>query len=253
VTLVNDKLKSDVNTIGWHVLGIAGDRTTPNVAHTVGLTLNYGRPEVVVVGLSMAVLMSIVQDLGRRVAEGHRLDAISELHGVVDGYPVRFAKVLPIAHARFLPGADEYYGDRSFEALQCLWPDKLGRFPDDANVDAKCASVQPHLGDLQNAPLYASWAFEDAYVVACITTKHVINGSRPILLVTHDEDDGGWQFLCDTTNETADGRVVSLISIVAQDRSLSALADLPIGWEAKREHVGASWIRSKSSDVESLR
>lgn len=31
---------------------------------------------------------------------------------------------------------------------------------------------------------------------ATITCRHIIDGSLPILYVSHDEDDGMWQFLC---------------------------------------------------------
>ena len=39
------------------------------------------------------------------------------------------------------------------------------------------------------------WPFDDSPNVAVITTRQVTEDNAPILLVSHDEEDGGWQFL----------------------------------------------------------
>jgi hypothetical protein len=88
--------------------------------------------------------------------------------------------------------------------------------------------------------------FEDAPTTACITTVKVLAGA-PILLVTHDEDGGDWQFLCGTTNAPADGRIVCLADMVARDPTLLDVADLPLGWRADRERVGGEWTREPYS------
>ena len=77
----------------------------------------------------------------------------------------------------------------------------------------------------------STWPFEDTPNTASITTRQVLDGA-PILLVTHDADDGSWQFLCGTTNDTADGRVVGLGEMYGRDTTLGELADLPEGWRA---------------------
>ena len=87
------------------------------------------------------------------------------------------------------------------------------------------------------------WPFEDTPNTASITTVNVLAGTHPILLVTHDADDGSWQFLCGTTAASDDGRVVGLGSMVARDPSLAELADLPLGWRAWREAPAMPWNR----------
>ena len=89
------------------------------------------------------------------------------------------------------------------------------------------------------------WAFEDSPNTATITTVKVLERRAPILLVTHDEDDGGWQFLCGTTNDDADARIVGLGTIVKWDASVNELADLPLGWRAWRESIDAPWQRGR--------
>jgi len=92
--------------------------------------------------------------------------------------------------------------------------------------------------------------FEDPPNVATLTTINVLNGD-PILLVTHDDDDGTWQFLCGKTNNPDDGRIVGLGCIIEQDPSVSELADLPLGWAASRTSAGERWFRYENpSDPE---
>jgi hypothetical protein len=89
----------------------------------------------------------------------------------------------------------------------------------------------------------ADWPFDDPSDVATITTTKVLDEGHPILLVTHDDDDGAWQFLCGTTNDPEDGRVVGLGCMYERDPSIGELADLPLGWRAWRESPVASWRR----------
>lgn len=87
-----------------------------------------------------------------------------------------------------------------------------------------------------------SWPFDDSPNTASITTRQVLEGA-PILLVTHDADDGSWQFLCGTTDDPADARVAGLGQIYRRDATLGELADLPEGWRASRAAAGLPWHR----------
>jgi hypothetical protein len=89
----------------------------------------------------------------------------------------------------------------------------------------------------------ASWPFEDPPHTASITSRQVLEGGAPILRVSHDADDGSWQFLCGTTDDPADARVVGLGRMYARDLTLGDLADLPEGWEARRTAPGLPWQR----------
>jgi hypothetical protein len=70
----------------------------------------------------------------------------------------------------------------------------------------------------------------------------VLDENHPILLVCHD-DDGDWQFLCGTTNDSDHGRLVCLNDIVKLDPSVNEVADLAPGWRAWRENGNAEWHR----------
>lgn len=84
--------------------------------------------------------------------------------------------------------------------------------------------------------------FDEDPNLGVITTASVLAG-RPILMVSHDEDDGGWQFLCRSTEDPADGRIVHLQHILSIDPSVGDVADLPLGWVAFRQEPSGPWVR----------
>jgi hypothetical protein len=89
-----------------------------------------------------------------------------------------------------------------------------------------------------------TWPFSDPENVAVFTLKSIIWESCPILLVTHDADDGCWQFLAGSPElREEDAGVVCLREIVEGDPSVRDLADLPLGWRAWRQSIHHPWAR----------
>jgi hypothetical protein len=91
----------------------------------------------------------------------------------------------------------------------------------------------------------AAWPFADAENTAAITLKRIVAGIAPILLVTHDSEDGCWQFLDGGEISDEDASVVALREILNLDPTIEEVADLPFGWVAERTAVGTSWRRRK--------
>jgi hypothetical protein len=88
-----------------------------------------------------------------------------------------------------------------------------------------------------------SWMFSDPPNVAVFTTRRVIVEGEPIVYVSHDADDGAWQFHCAGKPVLEDGILVSLRKMVDRDPTLLELADLPLGWRAERPRPGSAWTR----------
>jgi len=88
------------------------------------------------------------------------------------------------------------------------------------------------------------YKFLDDKNTMAITTKKIVSGQSDILLVSHDEDDGMWEFLDgeDVCEENA--LVVSMSEMVQIDESINKLYDLPLGWIAYRESKTTEWIRN---------
>ena len=75
--------------------------------------------------------------------------------------------------------------------------------------------------------------------------RQVLDGSEPILLVSHDEDDHAWQFIGTSDASVEDAKLVCLEEIVRLDPTVLEVADLPPGWQAFRDRVGGEWTRQK--------
>lgn len=90
----------------------------------------------------------------------------------------------------------------------------------------------------------SEWPFDQARNVAAITTRQVLEQGCPIRQVVHYGDDHSWAFLCGTTEETDDYRVIHMGEVLKLDESLTSIADLPPGWSAWRDSNDAPWQRS---------
>ena len=93
------------------------------------------------------------------------------------------------------------------------------------------------------------WPFDQPRNCAVFVTREVMDREEPILLVSHDADDHGWQFIGSTDGTADNARIVALDEAVALDSSVLALADLPVGWQAWRESREDSWTREEISDA----
>jgi hypothetical protein len=87
------------------------------------------------------------------------------------------------------------------------------------------------------------WPFDQPRNCATMTLRQVMDRSKPILLVSHDEDDHGWQFLDGDPIKMKDAMLVCLEEVVKIDPTVMEVADIPPGWQAVRKSANASWQR----------
>ena len=69
------------------------------------------------------------------------------------------------------------------------------------------------------------------------------SGEEVLTYVSHDLDDGAWQFLGDSMSGGKPPILSCFHHPVDNDLSLVELADLPAGWWAERAGPGEPWIR----------
>jgi hypothetical protein len=92
------------------------------------------------------------------------------------------------------------------------------------------------------------WPFANPPNFATITTRAIIDGNDWIALVSHDADDGAWQFLPAEGYDEATAMVVGLHHLLEKDGSVAELANLPLGWHAWRDSPTAPWQRAPHGD-----
>ncbi|MES2889635.1 MAG: hypothetical protein V4739_16700 [Pseudomonadota bacterium] len=69
---------------------------------------------------------------------------------------------------------------------------------------------------------------------------------KPILYVSHDEDDYGWQFLEGADQELEDLTIIGLAHILEIDPEMEKLAQLEPGYHATRVTQRSAWVVEKT-------
>jgi hypothetical protein len=247
------KLLQDVDEFGWHVVIVPDEGSTPGWAFSVGLYHNYKHPEVIVFGLPLELLHAVVNVVGDEVKSGTRFKDGSDYPDILEGVRCMFRGVDNQWYRPFLGYAGWFYRGDGFPVMQCIWPDKKQRYPWYSGFNAAWLSKQPLLYEKEAVAARAvellrttgDWVFPDPPNVATFTTRQVVVDGKPILFVTHDADDGAWQFHSGDDAQASDAMLVGLGQMLRHDRSLAELADLPVGWKATRSAVGQPWRRTK--------
>lgn len=88
------------------------------------------------------------------------------------------------------------------------------------------------------------YKFNEPETTACFVCDHVINGLRPILLVTHDEDEEYeyWQFLCgESDHDELNIKIISMKQATEIDPTINDLYEMPVGISADRKSIGSKW------------
>lgn len=124
--------------------------------------------------------------------------------------------------------------------------EKLGMYVVVNNMDSTSLHPKPYFRRLEESN---PWPFVDPPNMAVCTTADVLERGLPIVRVTHDEDDGCWQFHSanGAPEDLQEARVVGLKTIVRLDPTITTLADLPLGWCALRDAPGTPWRRERTT------
>jgi len=230
----------DVREFGWHIVGIESEEDKPAFAYSIGMQHTLGHPEIVVTGLDDSRTMAqIINTIGELVRDGARFQAGQETDQILEGYPCTFRTVPESQYSEYFGYALWFYALEPFHVLQCVWPDAQRRYPWTKDCAAEIRACQPILADS------AGWLFDAGRDTLAFTTRGVLDGTQPIRVVSHDSE-GEWQFLCGTTTDAGDGRLVSLGTIISLHPSVAELGNLPERWQAIRDSPSDAWRRIKS-------
>lgn len=244
------KVAADVEKYGLSVILVEADEQAPKFAYSVGLCRSFNQPEVIVFGLDAELSGWIINELARRIRAGERCEIGKEYEGLLESYNCVFRDVPRDCYPDYFGYAMHFHQTADFPALQLVWPDKAGKWPWDIEFEPSWIWQQPLLEHWPEEKTKSHWVFDEPRNLGVITTTKVLDENHPILLVTHDED-GNWQFLCGTTDDPKDGRLVCLNDIVQLDPTVNLLADLPEGWRAWRTTANDHWqreVRGESDD-----
>ena len=126
---VMEKVEKDIKKHGWHVLSVFGENM-PSFSYTIGFEETLNHPEVIMSGLETDLMHHLLNDIGNLIKKGQSFSEGNTSNEVLKDYLVKFVSVSEENIQEYLRAASAYYGDGNFQALQCVWPDNQGRFPD---------------------------------------------------------------------------------------------------------------------------
>jgi len=245
---------ANIRKYGWEAELIKPCAHGQGFAYSVGAHDTLGVSEVIVVGLKpktahIALDLSIkAMKSGIDLSRGCHRDIVGEVN-------VEFRSVSERWYRHVMCRDEWYYTDEFVPALQLIYPDLEGRFQWEEGFQEyfRQPLLQPDAsqGELEtsfwksNDPdsEFFDWPFPDDPHTTSYLTKSVNEGEEPVTYVSHDAEDGAWQFLGDKMSEGGGPVVVCLHHPIDKDPTLRELHDLPLGWYAVRDHVGASWQR----------
>lgn len=139
------KAASDIDEFGWHVVLIPEDDEGPAFAYSIGLFKSFRHPEIILFGLDHGVMHQMINLIGEEVRSGRRFLEGESSSGFLEAYDVRFVEVSQRHFPEYLGFGCRFYHDAAFPVLQCLWPDRQGRFPTDADFPESLGRRQPLL------------------------------------------------------------------------------------------------------------
>jgi len=90
--------------------------------------------------------------------------------------------------------------------------------------------------------------FPDSLNTAVFTTKFIVRDKKEITYVSHDFEDGSWQFFSDDNFDNYEeiAVILSLDEIIQIDKSVLEIADLPLGFVATRKSRTDSWTITRN-------
>ncbi|MGB3412905.1 MAG: DUF4262 domain-containing protein [Microthrixaceae bacterium] len=130
---VIEQLRSDIRDGEFNVAALVADQSSCDWAYSIGLTLSYGHPELLIVGLEASVAGMVVDMLGRAVAEGLKISPDDRIEAA-DSFVLEACTVDELWLARgawFDLGREVMlgWGQRWPDTIQLLWPDADGVYP----------------------------------------------------------------------------------------------------------------------------
>jgi hypothetical protein len=146
------RLLGDVERHGWHVVQIFAEQDCPQFAFTVGLCYQFLQPEVLIMGIDLTMSAHILNDIGEAMRSGRQIIP-GRYADFVDGFEVELSPIALEHYDEYLGYATWFYRalPHPYAAMQCIWPDKAGVFPNEPGYDSRFAALQRIITDGEQA------------------------------------------------------------------------------------------------------
>jgi hypothetical protein len=143
------RIVDDIARVGWHVLGVLAAKDYPPFTYSIGMIPTLGHPEIVIFGLDHKLSATIINIIGKEIRGGRSFREPGLYEGLIEHFACKIHAVSPVNHKDHFGFAlwhQHHIGASApFEAVQLLWPDKAGLFPDEPGCHPGAIRMQPLL------------------------------------------------------------------------------------------------------------
>jgi len=143
------RVVDDIARCGWHLMGVLAGEEDPPFTYSIGMMVTLKHPEIVSFGLDHKLTASIINGMGHEIRNGRSFQEAGLYEGLIRGFACKIRPVSKASHAKYLGFAmwhRRHIGKiNTLEAVQLLWPDKAGFFPDEPGCHPGAGERQPLL------------------------------------------------------------------------------------------------------------
>ncbi len=146
-----DKIDWLLEEHGWvaePVAPVEGPEPRPGYTYTVGFASHFGRPEVVIFGLTPVAARGLLGMVADQHAGGVELPVGTFVGLLENDLPCALLPVALEEWAGLFPDDERVHGTGAYEMLQFVWPDRGGRLPWDEGYEERLRLAQPVIGAL---------------------------------------------------------------------------------------------------------
>jgi hypothetical protein len=137
------KVLNDVSAVGCDVVGVLAHAHGPAFSYSIGLFHQYQHPEILIVGLGHSLMHALINGVRDEIQAGARFVPGVRCPGIIADFDCEFRTVHPARYPELVGYARWFYRGDDFPLIQCVWPDRQGRFPWDPDVDPGFVSQEP--------------------------------------------------------------------------------------------------------------
>lgn len=138
------KAINNIKEFGWHVINVPEDEHGAGFSYSIGFTQTYNHPEIIITGLSIELRNHLINDLAKNIKLGETYNKNCRYDDLLENNDVIFLEVLPEFYAEYFGFGRDLIG-YNIKALQCFYPNKLGRFPFEEQCHEDFKKIQPSL------------------------------------------------------------------------------------------------------------
>jgi Domain of unknown function (DUF4262) len=147
LTKAEQQVLDNVDKYGFSVVHVAesfnGEEEEPGFSYSIGLFKTYQLPEIIIIGLDHELRHTLIHNISQEYAAGNGLKVNALNADIIEHFNCMVVEVEKENYAEYLGWASWFYKDDVFQAVQVVYPDRLGCFPWDKDFSRQI--LQPVL------------------------------------------------------------------------------------------------------------